>query len=536
MPVTSPSRQRAHARLAHAIRRVLLGTILLGSQPLVMAHAAQSVEQISGTNGRRLDGVGEQDRTGRSVARIGDFNGDGLQDIILGAPRTDNTGQADAGSAYVVYGTEGKLASASFDLRFLGNLSAGFRLRGGAADDRLGQSVHGAGDVNGDALDDVIVGAYRADASGNNDAGAAYVFFGQMGAVTSELGVGTLDGSQGFRLQSTQPGAHAGQHVRGVGDVNGDGRPDLVVCAPSFDGMAGLDAGAAYVVYGRSSYPASLELDSLDGSNGFRLEGEFAGDAACDGIAGGDFNGDGRADLAIGATGRNVGPAVRAGATYLVYGRTGARPAVQSLGGLAAGEGFRVDGLAADDASGFALALTEVNGDGLDDLVIGTYGADPGGRADAGTVHVLYGQSPARANLSLADINAPLGFRVEGANAGDALGLALDGAGDQDADGRADLVLGAPGVDVARGAAFLLRGRMNFPSSLTTAELTGDLGFAISGAQEEAYLGVSVSGADFNGDGQSDLVLGSHFRTSTRPNNGVVFILLSPPLFADGFE
>lgn len=536
MSPTPRSCHRAPAHLSLAIRRALLGSVLLAGQLLSPAHAERSVEQINGLTGRRIDGVGAQDRTGRSVARVGDFNGDGLEDLVLGAPRADNA-EADAGSAYVVYGSRKLLPSASAPLWLLGiSTIPGLRLRGEAGDDRLGHSVHGAGDVNGDGLDDIVAGAYRADPAGSQDAGVAYIFFGQRGVLATPIGIGSVDGVKGFRLNGGQPGAQAGKHVRGVGDVNGDGRDDLVVCAPSFDGMAGLDTGAAFVVFGRSTYPASLGLDSLDGSNGFRLEGEFAGDAACDGIAGGDFNDDGLADLAIGATGRNVGAAVRAGATYLVYGRTGVRPAVQSLGSLGPGVGFRVDGLAADDASGFALALTEVNGDGLDDLVIGTYGADPGGRTDAGTVHVLYGQPGSQASLSLTDITTPLGFRIEGANAGDALGLALEGAGDEDADGRADLILGAPGMNNTRGAAFLLRGRADFAASLSTADLTGDLGEAITGTQDGAYLGISVSGADFNGDGQSDLLLGSHFRTSTAPNNGVVFVMLSPPLFANGFE
>lgn len=512
--------------------------MLLGSHLLASAHAARSVEEVNGLNGRRLDSFGTDDRTGRSVARIGDFNGDGLEDIVLGAPLADNTGQDDAGAVYLVYGTRDSLVSASAPLWLLGlgPLGFGSRLRGEAADDRLGQSVHGAGDVNGDGLDDVIAGAHQADPGGRSGAGTAYVFFGQTAALPAQIGVGTVAGQQGFRLDGVQPGAQVGRHVRGVGDVNGDGREDLAVCAPGFDGQAGADTGAAFVVYGRSAFAASLDLDTLDGGNGFRLEGELAGDAACDGIAAGDFNADGLADLAIGATGRQVGTAVRAGATYLVYGRSTAHPAVQSLGSLGVGDSFRVDGLAADDGSGGALALTDLNGDGLDDLVIGTQGADPGGRSDAGTVHALFGQAGPQAHLSLADLTTPLGFRIEGASAGDALGAALDSAGDQDADGRADLIVGAPGVEAARGAAYVLRGRANYAASLSTAQITDELGFAITSAQDGAQLGIAVTGADFDGDGVSDLVLGSDRRNSAAPRAGVVFVLLSPPLFANGFE
>ncbi|MEX2647859.1 MAG: calcium-binding protein, partial [Alphaproteobacteria bacterium] len=147
-------------------------------------------------DGLRLDGAASNNLTGMAVAWAGDVDGDGLADAIIGAPYADAPGGADAGAAYVVFGTAN--APASLGLASL-DQATGFRLEGVGAGDAAGFAVAGAGDVNGDGLDDVIVGAPDADHAGA-DAGAAYVVFGQAGGFPAAIDLGALDGSDGFRL------------------------------------------------------------------------------------------------------------------------------------------------------------------------------------------------------------------------------------------------------------------------------------------------------------------------------------------------
>ena len=187
----------------------------------------------------------------------------------------------------------------------------GFRLNGVAADDLSGGAVSNAGDVNGDGLADLLIGASGADPNGSF-AGASYVVFGrntaQTGAFPASLNLSDLDGTNGFRLDGVAAGDYSGFAVSGAGDVNGDGLADLLIGADGA-GPNGSDSGASYVVFGRNTaqtgvFPASLDLSDLDGTNGFRLNGVAAGDRSGYAVSNaGDVNGDGLADLLIGAPG-----------------------------------------------------------------------------------------------------------------------------------------------------------------------------------------------------------------------------------------
>ena len=147
----------------------------------------------------------------------------------------------------------------------------GFRLDGALASDFSGYSVSGAGDVNGDGFDDLIVGAFGADTS----SGSSYVLFGRSGGSTSAIELSGLDGTTGFRLDGAFAGDQSGFSVSGAGDVNGDGFKDVIVGAFA----AGASSGSSYVLFGRSGGFASvIELSSLDGTTGFRLDGALAND------------------------------------------------------------------------------------------------------------------------------------------------------------------------------------------------------------------------------------------------------------------
>lgn len=277
----------------------------------------------SGVNGTVFNGVAAGDFSGNFVAGAGDFNGDGLQDIVIGAHYADSY----AGAAYVVYGQLGGFGVGEFELSSL-NGTNGFALTG-AAGNYAGTAVGVAGDINGDGFDDVIVSAPGASPNGLDFSGTTYIVFGQSAALAATQALTAV-------ADVTVNGALYAYHTSGfslesAGDINGDGFDDLLLGRGPF---YGVDAGAVYVVFGSASLGATLELSTLVPvspsttggtagatiTDGFVLSGvdfdDYAGQAVS---VAGDVNGDGFADLIIGAysAAPNGG---YSGEAYLVYG------------------------------------------------------------------------------------------------------------------------------------------------------------------------------------------------------------------------
>jgi len=447
----------------------------------------------------RLDGAAADDETGYSVAGAGDVNGDGRDDVIVGAGYADNNGRSASGSAYVVFGTA---STATVDLASLG--SAGFRIDGAAANNLAGWSVAGAGDVNGDGRDDVIVGALFADNNGRGSSGSAYVVFGTASTATVDLaGLG----SAGFRIDGAAANDLAGWSVAGAGDMNGDGRDDVIVGAATAGNNGRSASGSAFVVFGTAS-TATVDLAGL-GSAGFRIDGAAASDQAGTSVAGaGDVNGDGRDDVIVGAWAAGNNGRSASGSAYVVFGT--ASIATVDLAGLGSG-GFRIDGAAANDVAGISVAgAGDVNGDGRDDVIVGSWAADNNGRSESGSASVVFGRT-STATVDLAGLG-PAGFRIDGAAAGDRAGASVAGAGDVNGDGRDDVIVGSWAADnngrSGSGSASVVFGR----TSTATIDLAGlgSAGFRIDGAAAGDSAGYPVAGAgDVNGDGRDDVIIGA---------------------------
>jgi hypothetical protein len=184
------------------------------------------------------------DTAGYAVASAGDVNGDGLADLIVGAPSSDPAAGTDAGRSYVVFG---KASTPAVDLAAVAAGDGGFVINGQAGGDGSGYSVASAGDLNGDGLADLIVGASSSDPAAGSNAGRSYVVFGKASTTAVDL-ASVAAGHGGFVVNGLAAGDNSGSSVASAGDVDGDGLADLIVGAPGSDPAAGSNAGRSYVL------------------------------------------------------------------------------------------------------------------------------------------------------------------------------------------------------------------------------------------------------------------------------------------------
>ncbi|MBW4698059.1 MAG: integrin alpha [Aphanocapsa lilacina HA4352-LM1] len=368
-------------------------TVLAPVAPVVAQMPPSAVEtRVGRSPGFVLNGSNNQDLSGKSVSGAGDVNGDGLDDVVVGAYLASPDGQSGAGRSYVVFGKRG---GGPVELATLENGTSrdGFVINGSTGGDSSGYSVGGAGDVNGDGLDDVIVGADFSSPDGRSGAGRSYVVFGKRGGGPVELA--TLENGtsrDGFVINGSNADDRSGISVSGAGDVNGDGLNDVIVgtLRASPDGRS--EAGRSYVVFGKhNTRPMELaDIENGAGLGGFVINGSAAQDRAGGDVGGaGDVNGDGLDDVIVAAN-----SAMPAGRSYVVFGKRGGGPVeLATLEDGTSRDGFVINGSNEDgNSSGSVDGAGDVNGDGLDDVIVGASQADPDGRYNAGRSYVVFGK------------------------------------------------------------------------------------------------------------------------------------------------
>ncbi len=409
---------------------------------------------------------------GMSIAFLGDVNGDGHDDVAVGAPGHDGA-EADMGRVLVFHGTATGLGS-----------SPSWTATGPMAAASFGSAVAAAGDVNGDGYGDLIVGAEHY----NNDAtreGAAFVFHG------SATG---LSATPDWTAEGNQAGAWFGASVAGGIDVNADGYDDVVIGAPFMDTQLS-DAGCAYAYYGSAAGltgPADWEVC------GESSEARFGWSVA----AAESVNGDAWPDVVIGSPGFTSSKVLE-GKAYAYF---------ATADGLPASPGWSAVGNQERAWFGWSVSgAGNVNGDAYADIAVGADGYD-GAAVDAGRVSVFHGGATGPATAA--------SWTYDADQAEASLGIAVAHA-DVNGDGFADIVAGAPGWDGAKptdGRAFAFLG--------SAGGLAATPARGAAGMQVDAGYGVALAAGRLDGDARDDVLVGAPGHGAAAPGSGAVFALL----------
>ena len=444
------------------------------------------------------------DKTGSTVAILGDVNGDGFDDFLV------NAGDAVSarGITYLVFGSSAGIAA--LDLASF-SASNGIKITGAVNGDHSGEVLADIGDytseADGSILHDFALGNPDADSGSGNVA----VFFGKIQPLdpytpgssdpslywSNQLLAGF---SGGFKIFGAGTNAALGSSIAGIGDINGDSFEDLLIGAP------GSGNGQAWIVYGLSAgmLPGNLNLATATADKAIAITGAAVSSAFGSAAAGlGDVNGDGLSDFLVGASSASSGQ----GEAWLFLG-TGSLSSAINLSSPPV-NAIRLTGGNAAAAGSEVSSAGDVNGDGFSDFLVGSPGTS--------SVQLVFGHSGAWSGLDLASLGTA-GITLSGTG----IGSVLSAAGDVNGDGFSDFLIGAPSQEKsflifgkASGWSNLDLGTLGYPDGCVISSTSGDLGgSALSG------------GGDVNGDGFDDLLLG-------RPGSDSA-VLISGGDFSDG--
>ncbi|MCP5014893.1 MAG: hypothetical protein GY938_06355, partial [Ketobacter sp.] len=325
-------------------------------------------------------------RNAQYLDASGDFNGDGINDLLIGHDRSDYSG-TNSGVGYLIFGQTG---STRANVR-LDTLTNGFQfITSGESDNEVGHSVQFIGDFNGDGNNDVLIGAPQAD-GGATDSGEAFVVFGNDGPTFNDIDLTALSGTDGFTITTSNSNAQLGGSVSSA-DINGDGLTDIIIGAPETETLSRTNNGVAIILYGRVAGTYNdVALESIPAGEGFVIHGENSTDRTSHSVRGiGDVNGDGIGDLMLSTIHDDEGGA-SAGAAWVIFGVAGTSRSDIDLSTLSSIDGFKIIGDASGDDFGGSATVGDINGDGYQDLMISSVSGDNAGSLN-GEVNVIWGK------------------------------------------------------------------------------------------------------------------------------------------------
>ena len=476
-----------------------------------------------------------------------DVNGDGADDLVVGAWFWDKAPTSNIGATYVLLGGDGVHGASLADPADAGAV----RIDGPAtASAFTGFAVACVGDVNGDDLDDIAISHYTAQKT--------YVVFGAEDF--TGLALDSI-GDRGFSIVGGPTSGNVGYSMAPVGDLNADGLADFAVAEVAADTQGRTNNGRVWVVAGRDEISDVDLTDPAPGQLLMTVDGAYNEERIGNIASAGDVNGDGVDDFVLGAyVSTPWGTSVAAtGAAYVVFGGPAATGEIDTLN--LGTKGFTINGPTRQrDRLGISVsAAGDINADGRADLLVGADGvtnAATGNRS--GGAAVVFGSAgtdrvytdPLAANgQSVFTCAAPApvaatdpctdparrGYWIDGAVTGDSTGYSVAGIGDVNGDAVPDLALGAYGFDPANpaggtfsgaGATYVVFGQPDAVTQSLASLSPGD-GYRIDGAVAGDRFGRQVGlVGDFDGNGVRDLAVGADFAARGGSQNGEVTIAL----------
>ncbi len=443
---------------------VILTILFIGHQTHAQRYPAvfdPVTIPFNGTNGFVVPGLYPTSKLGSEVQFIGDINNDGIEDIGIGDGNDDVGANLLAGRTFIIFGSSSGFPT-PFDLSSLDGTN-GFVVEGVAYNERRGSTIAGPGDINGDGIDDLIIGS-------SNWTTDEIVLYGAT-TFPPLITVNDINGTNGFLIDT--PGSN---QVAALGDVNSDGIGDFIIGTYHWSG--GSWKGESWIMFGRTNnYPTLLDISWLDGINGFRTS-SFPGTRSSYKVGGaGDINNDGYNDILIGNWSSLPGAH-----SYALFGKNTPFDTLVNIEAVDGTDGFFIDN-SGNTAVTLVGPIGDINDDGIDDCFSEN--------------SIIFGSSTSFSDsLFKSDLNGSNGFLLQN--------LVLNAAptGDLNLDGIDDFIVASMDNYVIFGTS------AGFPSTFNSSILDGTNGFKIP-IVAPAHLGRSIDGGkDFNGDGISDFIFG----------------------------
>jgi len=406
---------------------------------------------------------------GANLRSAGDINGDGYTDVIIGANGYTN-GQTQEGAFYIYHGSNSGLSSSPTTF-----------IESNMSNSIFGSSVFGAGDINGDGYDDIVVGAALYD-NGQNDEGAFFVYHGSASGLNTTAAI---------MIESNIVGAYLGNSGASAGDLNGDGYSDIIVGASNYSN--GQNNEGAFFVYHGGSGGISINANVMVESN--QTNGFLGRSVSC----AGDVNGDGYSDIIVGYPYYTNGQTDE-GAALIYHG---------SSSGISSNVTRVIEGNQSLTGVGWSVSCAgDVNGDGYSDVIIGARAYD-NDIIEEGACFIYHGSS--------SGIGTNAAVMLDGNQGNSLFGDKVSGVGDINGDGYSDIIVGAPSYDngtTDEGAAFVYLGSSN-GINITPSRM-------IESNQANSFFGVVSGIGDVNGDGYSDVAVGAPYFDAGQTNEGIV--------------